>query len=218
MIRAKANKSDPVRSPDPIAFISVFAAVLHDLVPSDVSQRFLDEIYKVMCELVEIAKGADWPLSTRSRKRCVEEIDPAFWELYLRRGFESPCSVPLYLFFAPLQYKAYKPLKNYPISYQSLRASIRLIQANPASAGFSFLTMYSIRHHTLNDNTDSFDVLFPSLNESERALHGIGKLRIPSLYPLQLIGIHRGSIPIEPPHRIKVSYPFPLEPTARRVG
>ena len=72
MIRANADSSDPVRSPDPIAFISVFAEVLYGLVPEAVVQRRKDEIYEVMGELAGIMKeedGSSWP---SSKKTCVE--------------------------------------------------------------------------------------------------------------------------------------------------
>ena len=180
MIRTNADESDPVRSSDPIAFISVFAAVLYGLVPKDVAQRFQDEIYEVMCELAKIAKGADGQLSTKSRKRCVEEIDPAFWEIYLRRGFEWPPFITLYFWFAPTHPKAYNPHRYQPILSQSLSTFIHLIQENPSSAAFSFLTMYSIRHRTLTNHPDLFHNLFLGLSDSDRLSHGIGKLTIPS--------------------------------------
>ena len=187
MIQAKADSSDPVRSPDPIAFVSVFAAVLCGLVPKDVVQRSQDELYEVVCELVKITKGADGQLSTESRKRCVESIDLSFWELYLRHGLESPSSGPLCLVFSLLHPKTYNPFRDWPISSQFLPTFIRLIQGNPTSAAFSLLTMYSIRHRALKDHPDSFGNLFEELSESERNTHDIGTLSIPSPPPLQLI-------------------------------
>ena len=71
-IRANADESDPVRSPDPIAFIYVFARVLIGLVPLDVVRRRKDEIYEVMGELAGIVMEEDtssWPCS---RKECLE--------------------------------------------------------------------------------------------------------------------------------------------------
>ena len=70
-IRDNADSSDPVRSPDPIAFISVFVMVLYGLVPEAVVQRRKDEIYEVMGELAGIVveeDGSSWPYS---RKECV---------------------------------------------------------------------------------------------------------------------------------------------------
>ena len=191
VIRDNAYASHPVCSPDPIAFICVLAEVLAGLAPEDVVGRCEEKIYELMCELAGVVNGVDEQLTSKSRRKCVEQINPDFWSLYLRRGFESPCSVPLYLFFAPLQYKAYKPLKNYPISYQSLLAFIRLIQANPASAGFSFLTMYSIRHRALTDHPNSFDHLFHHLPNSEKFSHGIGMLTIPLPSPFHLTETRR---------------------------
>ena len=174
----------------------LFRSMLYGLVPKQVAQRFQDELYNVVCELAKIAKGADGQLSTWSRKRCVEEIDPAFWGLYLRHGFEFPSSIPLYLVFYSLQFKAYRPSRllstilrgpKFPIPSPSLPIFIRLIQTNPTSAAFSLLTMYSIRHRTLADYPDSFENLFRGLSDSDKLSHGIGKLTIPSPPPLQLI-------------------------------
>ena len=73
-IRTNADKSDPVRSPDPIAFINVFARVLRCLVPLGVVLSRKDEIYEVMGELSGIIEEEDgsWPSWPYSRKRCVE--------------------------------------------------------------------------------------------------------------------------------------------------
>ena len=71
-IRANADSSDPVCSPDPIAFIYVFAEVLRGLVPWDVVRRHEDEIYEVMCELAGIFKEEDGSSWTYSRKECLE--------------------------------------------------------------------------------------------------------------------------------------------------
>ena len=71
-IRASADESDPVRSPDPIAFISVFAEVLTGLVPWDVVRRRKDEIYEATDELAGIIGEEDassWPYS---RKECLK--------------------------------------------------------------------------------------------------------------------------------------------------
>ena len=141
---------------------------------------------------------------------------------YLRSIYftqEVPPSFFATLYFGCVrsQYGAYAP-GDYAISYHSLSAFIHLIHANPTSAAFSFLTMYSIRHRTLTDHPDSFDTLFYLLSDSEKHSHGIGKLTIPSPSPLQLIKTHRGPIPIEPTHSNKIPHPFHLEPTARRVG
>ena len=71
-IRSNADESDPVRSPDPIAFIYVFATVLSFLAPLDVAGRRQDEIYKVMDELAGIVgaeDGSSWPYP---RRRCVQ--------------------------------------------------------------------------------------------------------------------------------------------------
>ena len=154
------------------------------MIGEEIVQRFEDGIYEVVCELVKIVLSADGQLSTWSRKRCVEEIDPAFWGLYIRHGCDSPSSATLYLWFATIHSEAYNPVRNRPISSQSLPTFIRLIQENPTSAAFSLLTMYSIRHRTLADHPDSFNDLLPSLSDSERVSRGIGKLTISSPSPL----------------------------------
>ena len=100
-----------------------------------------------------------------------------------------PC---LYFALTRIQGKAYTP-GDFVIPSHSIPAFIHLIQANPTSAAFSFLTMYSIRHRTLTDHPDSFDLLFKWLYSSERHSHGIGKLTIPSLSPLQLIKYSQGT-------------------------
>ena len=76
-IRANANESDPVCSPDPIAFIYVFAIVLHLQVPLDVVQRNKDKIYDAMGELADIIKEEDGSSWTNSRKGCV--LLACFW-------------------------------------------------------------------------------------------------------------------------------------------
>ena len=83
MIQANADESDPVRSPEPIAFISVFAAVLYGLVPKDVVQRCEDEICEVMGELAGIFKEEDGSSWTYSRKECVEWTCCRFFGLSL---------------------------------------------------------------------------------------------------------------------------------------
>ena len=70
-IRANADESDPVHSPDPIAFIYVFARVLWGLVPEDVVERRKDEIYEVMDELAGIVVELDGSSWSRSHSECV---------------------------------------------------------------------------------------------------------------------------------------------------
>ena len=71
-IRANADKSDPVRSRDPIAFIYVFAEVLRGLVPEDVVRRHENEIYEVMGELAGTVVEEDASSWIDSRKKCLE--------------------------------------------------------------------------------------------------------------------------------------------------
>ena len=82
-IQDHADQSDPVRSPDPVAFIYVFAIVLDQLVPRDVVQGCKGEIYEVMGELARIVveeDGSSWPFS---RKECVERACRHFGRVYL---------------------------------------------------------------------------------------------------------------------------------------
>ena len=143
--------------------------------------------------------------------------DDQLRSLYFGKEIYVPTLVTLYLGLSHFQSKTYTP-GTFVIPSHSTPAFIRLIQANPTSASFSFLTMYSIRHRTLKDHPNSFDLLFYPLSDSKKLSHGIGKLTIPSPSPLQLIKSHRGPIPIEPTHSNKIPHPFHLEPTARRVG
>ena len=49
-IRSNTDASDPIQSPDPIAFIGIFAIVLIRLVPEEVAWRRSDEIYDLMLD------------------------------------------------------------------------------------------------------------------------------------------------------------------------
>ena len=71
-IRDNADESDPVCSPDPIAFVYVFAIVLWALVPEDVVRAREGEIYEVMGELAEIVVEGDELSWAHSHKQCVE--------------------------------------------------------------------------------------------------------------------------------------------------
>ena len=71
MIRTNADMSDPVRTPDPIAFIYVLVYVLWGLVPLHVVERRGGDISEVMNEMAKIVSevdGLDW---LDSRKQCV---------------------------------------------------------------------------------------------------------------------------------------------------
>ena len=83
-IRRDADNSDPVCSPDTIAFISVFAEVLHGLVPWDVARRHEGEIYKVMdglARVVVVSQISDWP---KCRKLRVGWTLGLFWSMGLK--------------------------------------------------------------------------------------------------------------------------------------
>ena len=85
-IRSNSDASDPVWSPDPIAFIGVFAIVLNRLVPEEVAWRCSDEIYELMGELVGIVVDEESLSWTASRKTCVE------WRCihFRHSGFRDP--------------------------------------------------------------------------------------------------------------------------------
>ena len=53
-IRGNADLADPIRSPDPVAFIYIVAWLMHDLVPEDVIRRHEDDISEAMGGLVQI--------------------------------------------------------------------------------------------------------------------------------------------------------------------
>ena len=86
-IRANADESDPVRSPDPIAFISVFAIVLDRLVPEDVVRKHKDEIYEVMGELAGVLVELDGSLWSQSRRECLGWTYSSINVLDLQHGY-----------------------------------------------------------------------------------------------------------------------------------
>ena len=85
-IQANAHKSDPVRSPDPISFINVFAIVLINLVPRDIVRRRKDEIHDVMGELAEIIVKFDGSSWSQSRSECVRSTYRFIQILDLQHG------------------------------------------------------------------------------------------------------------------------------------
>ena len=170
-----------------------------------------------MNELVGVTVGMDGRLWSVSHRKCISAIHSDFWQLWLGEGLDFPSSVFFYSQFIKLQSEAYSPSESYPISDEPRNALIHLIQTNPASAAFSFLIMYSTRHHTLKDHPDTFDNLFSCLSEPEKLSRGIGKPTNSSPSTLQLMKNLRGPIPIQPTHSNKISHPFNLEQTTRRI-
>ena len=85
-IQYTAKQSDPVRSPDPIAFINVFAIVLINLVPRDVVRRNKDEIHDVMGELAGIIVKFDGSSWSQSRSECVRSTYRFIQILDLQHG------------------------------------------------------------------------------------------------------------------------------------
>ena len=76
-IQARVEESDPVRSPNILAFICVFAMVLRDVLPLDVVQRHRDGICEVMDEFAGIITefdGSAWPVSHRECVRWAYRV------------------------------------------------------------------------------------------------------------------------------------------------
>ena len=83
-IRHDADGSDPICSPDPIAFMSVFAEILYGIVPRDVARKHEGELYRVMgglASVVTVAHVSDWP---KSRKLRVGWTLGLFWSMGLK--------------------------------------------------------------------------------------------------------------------------------------
>ena len=85
-IQANVDESDPVRSPDPIAFIYVLAEVLRGLVHKDVVQEHKDGIYEVTDELAGIIVEFDGLSWSQSRNQCVGRAYDFIEGLDLQRG------------------------------------------------------------------------------------------------------------------------------------
>ena len=85
-IRDNADESDPVCSPDPIAFISVFAILLIGVVPRNVVRRRKDEIYEVMGELAGVIVHFDGSSWSQSRSECVRSTYRFIQILDLQHG------------------------------------------------------------------------------------------------------------------------------------
>ena len=116
---------------------------------------------------------------TQSVKKFLLEITEDNYLLSFYFGPESDLSVwsVLHSAFVHMSTKTYNP-GNDVISSQSLSPFIRLLQAEPTSATFSLLTMYSIRHRTLIDHPSTFDVLFTGICDIEKQSYGIGNITI----------------------------------------
>ncbi|KAK7677462.1 hypothetical protein QCA50_019575 [Cerrena zonata] len=87
----------------------------------------------------------------------------------------------LYLRMTYALSEAYVPATNFPVPRGSLPVFIRLINKDRNSAVYSVLTMYSVRHHTLENHPGHFDNLFPFLSAGERQASGIGTQFITNL-------------------------------------
>ena len=87
----------------------------------------------------------------------------------------------LYFGLSHLHSEAYDPSTNLLISSHSLPAFVHLIEANPTSAAFSFLTMYSIQNSTLTNHPDTFGHLFLGPCDFEEHSSDVGNVTMFSL-------------------------------------
>lgn len=71
-IRNKFEHSDPAVTPDPIAFIYVFAFVLERLTPEAMIRKHRESICEVMGEFAGICIDLDAPSWSYSHKECAE--------------------------------------------------------------------------------------------------------------------------------------------------
>ena len=85
-IRGNADLADPIRSPDPVAFIYIVAWLMHDLVPEDVIRRHEDDISEAMGGLVQIITDLDGSAWSHSRRECVGWIYHCLQSLHLEHG------------------------------------------------------------------------------------------------------------------------------------
>ena len=87
MIRENADSFDPILSPDPITFISVFVVVMYNLVPKDVVRRHEDEVYEVMSKLAGIIVEHDGSLWSLSRSQCLWSMYRLIQALHFQHGY-----------------------------------------------------------------------------------------------------------------------------------
>ena len=93
-----------------------------------------------------------------------------------RLRFNPGLLAMLYKGLASAQSTAYNPeVEAFVIPSHSIPVYIDLIGANPISATFSFLAMYSIQHRALTDHPGTFSVLLERSFYPERQLHGVGE-------------------------------------------
>ena len=70
-IRDDLDESDPIATPDIVAFIDVLATILHTLVPHSVRERHKADVLEVMDDLAVVLSGFDRSLLTYSRQRSL---------------------------------------------------------------------------------------------------------------------------------------------------
>ncbi|KAK7689225.1 hypothetical protein QCA50_007916 [Cerrena zonata] len=102
-------------------------------------------------------------------------------ELFASRISDLPLTLDHPMILAGLYFgmtyalsEAYVPATNFPVPRGSLPVFIRLINKGRSSAVYSVLTMYSVRHHTLENHPGHFDNLFPYIFDDERQTYEIG--------------------------------------------
>ncbi|KAK7693020.1 hypothetical protein QCA50_002585 [Cerrena zonata] len=84
----------------------------------------------------------------------------------------------------------YDPVINFPIPQVSLPMLVRLINENPESAVYSILTMYSVRHNTLENRPESVDNLFSFVSHNEKT-YNIGAQFVSNLVAATRAICHR---------------------------
>ena len=70
-MRDDLDESDPIATPDIVAFIDVFATILHTLVPYSIRERYKADVLEVMDDLAVVLSGFDRSLLTYSRQRSI---------------------------------------------------------------------------------------------------------------------------------------------------
>lgn len=77
-IRANADETDPIQSPDLISFIYVFAFVFFGLVPENVTEMRKGEIHAVMGELAAVVPGPNATPWLDFHGKCTQQAYFAF--------------------------------------------------------------------------------------------------------------------------------------------
>lgn len=140
-------------------------------IPNDETMSFLGELGDQDSPIRHmLPKGLSWAVGSFA----LEVVqDDHLRSIYFGLNIHPSSFAMLYLGMTRQQSEAYVP--NYcAINTKSTLALTHLFEANPTSAAFSLLTLYSIRRRTIRDHPEGFDYLFGWLDDSEKRSHGIG--------------------------------------------